>query len=189
MHYIPETEAEKHLGGNTIGGNPQTFYPELWAWMVKRLEVKSVLDVGCGEGHALAEFRRLGCEILGIDGALRNVHLANHKVGAAVVWDLTESYCPNRSDLAWCCEVMGQIEEQYVDNVIKTLVQGRYLALTHQLPGQQGYHIVNGHPPEYWIEKLKAAGMELDAALTAESKQYAGYYWAKTGMIFRRAKA
>ena len=69
MHFVPTEPELKHLGGNTIGGNAQTFYPELWFWMIQTLGIKTVLDVGCGEGHALREFKRLlgeQYELLGV---------------------------------------------------------------------------------------------------------------------------
>src|SRR6188474_373147 len=55
-----------HLGGNIIGGDRNTFYPALWSWLVRRFDISTVLDVGCGEGHAMAEFSALGCEVHGI---------------------------------------------------------------------------------------------------------------------------
>jgi hypothetical protein len=49
--------------------------PSLWRFLVERFGVRSVLDVGCGEGHAVLFFHRLGLFAHGIDGLLRN---ANH---------------------------------------------------------------------------------------------------------------
>lgn len=173
-----------HLGGNTAGGNPATFFPELWKWMVARLEIESVFDVGCGEGHAMREFERLGCSVYGLDGLPRNAELAK----AACV-DLTET-CPVgvSADLIWCCEVVGQIEEKYVRNIASVFRGGKYVALTHQLPNQAGYHIVNGQLPEYWQGVLACAGFVEDVALTDESKNYGKTYWSSTGTIFRRIK-
>lgn len=184
MHYIPTEQDLKHLGGNTIGGNQSTFYPKLWEWMIKTLNIHSVLDVGCGEGHALKEFKRQGCSVFGIDGAPRNASLAN-----AVCHDLTKApfILPKPVDLVWCCEVIGQIEEQYIKYIIPTLAQGRFVAFTHQLPNQLGYHMVNCQPPEYWCDKLNAVGYVLDEKLTKESKQYGHVYWSATGSIYRRA--
>ena len=185
-HYIPSEPELKHLGGNTIGGNPQTFYPQLWAWMVKTLNIKTVLDVGCGEGHAMREFTRLGCEVNGLDGAPRNVVLAGPR---ARVHDLTIGPCiaPIPIDLVWCCEVVGQIEERYVDNVIKTLVQGKWLAMTNQLPGQPGPHnMFNCQPVVYWEKKLCASGFAPDCIRTNEAAIHSQHYWSRTGVIYRR---
>ncbi len=194
-HYIPDEPEIAHLGGNTVGGNPQTFYPDLWRWMIAKLSINTVLDVGCGEGHAIREFERLGGDAFGIDGSVRNVQLANYSFchdltkGPCVINEFTElPLCdlPYTFDLVWCCEVVGQIDIQYIDNICRTISQGKYLALTHQLPDQQGYHVVNGRPPEFWTAVLRDYGMDKDDALTEESKRYAGFYWAKTGGIYRR---
>ncbi len=193
-HYIPAEPELAHVGGNTAGGNPQTFYPDLWRWMVDTLNIKTVFDVGCGEGHAIAEFERLGCNAAGFDGAIRNVQCASwsflHDLtkGSVVIADKPELPLCDMCvpDLVWCCEVVGQIDIQYIDNVCRTISQGKYLALTHQLPDQQGYHVVNGRPPEFWTAVLRDYGMDKDDALTEESKRYAGFYWAKTGGIYRR---
>ena len=183
MHYIPQEKDFKHLGGNTIGGNSQTFYPELWGWMISKLQIKSVLDVGCGEGHALYEFRKLGCETYGIDGLPRNAEIAK-----AVAWDLTKSpyIVPVSIDLVWCCEVVAQIEEKYIENVLNTLAQGKYLALTVELPGQIGYHHVNCQPIEYWEQKLLKYNFRVDDELTAVSKQHGHHFWSVTGRVYVR---
>ena len=43
-HYIPDEPELKHLGGNSVGGNINTWYPELWAWMVKRLDIETITN-------------------------------------------------------------------------------------------------------------------------------------------------
>ena len=57
-----------HLGGYIAGGDPSTWCPQLWSWAVQSEAARSVLDVGCGEGHSTGYFRALGCEVLGLDG-------------------------------------------------------------------------------------------------------------------------
>ena len=42
------SEDSSHLGGNIAGGDPASFYPGLWAWLVSEFKVKTVLDIGCG---------------------------------------------------------------------------------------------------------------------------------------------
>ena len=61
-------ETADHLGGFLRGGDPDTTFPEMWAWLVETWEVKTVIDIGCGDGNALRHFRDLGCQVLGIEG-------------------------------------------------------------------------------------------------------------------------
>ena len=60
--------SEGHLGGYISASHPRavelgvkdgdsaTYAPNLWRWLVDVLGVESVIDVGCGEGHAAAFF-------------------------------------------------------------------------------------------------------------------------------------
>ena len=51
-----------HLGGYIQGGDPGTWCPHLWSWIVKEFEIRSVLDVGCGEGHSTKFFHDLAAK-------------------------------------------------------------------------------------------------------------------------------
>ena len=168
-----------HLGGNLIGGDPKTFYPSLWKWLVERFEISTVLDVGCGEGHAMAAFAALGCHVRGIDGLEANVAAC----GDAALVDLTQDAYEWSCDLVWCCEVVEHIHEQFVGNVVRTLANGRYVAMTHALPGQKGFHHVNCRPMEYWIGLMEMAGFALMPE-TFESRPLGGKYWRNSGLIF-----
>ncbi len=188
-HYIPEEPELKHVGGNWSGGNPQTLYPDLWAWLKQELKLSTVIDVGCGEGCALECFKRLGYSASGFDGAPRNVTIAAQKGVSVQVHDLTKGpFVATPSDLVWCCEVVAQVEEKYVQNVIDTLALGKYIALTVELPGQWGYHHVNCRPIEYWADLLATKGYKIDVELTKKSKAYAGFFWLATGTIYERVK-
>lgn len=58
-----------HLGGYIEGGDPATYYPALWDWLVKNFEIRSVIDVGCGDGAAVRHFERhRGVQVIGVDG-------------------------------------------------------------------------------------------------------------------------
>jgi SAM-dependent methyltransferase len=186
------SESKPHLGGNVIGGDRNTFYVELWAWLVKRYNINSVFDVGCGEGHAMREFEALGCISSGIDGLQENVDVCG---SLAIVHDLTDSpfILPQPVDLIWCCELVEHVDEQYVGNVIKTLAQGTYVAMTHAVPTQDGYHHVNCKDDQYWISALCSAGYEYLESDTQESRKLARQitrldygYWIRSRLIFKR---
>ncbi len=180
---------DAHLGGNIPGGDPQTFYPELWSWLVERFGVTSVLDVGCGEGHALQEFARLGARVFGIDGYAPNIGVLQAAGLPHLQHDFTTGPPPpiETFDLCWCCEFVEHVDERYLENILAAFKACRYVALTHALPGQGGHHHVNCRPDDYWVEHLEAAGFRLLPSETMTTREkFAGAYWGRSGLIFMR---
>lgn len=187
MQYVVD-QAKPHLGGNIFGGDARSFYPMLWRWLQARFQIDSVFDVGCAEGLALWAFTGLGMRSIGLDGLQYNVAEASRH--APVIYaDLTQFACPLPGiDLVWCCEVAEHVAPDHVDKLISTIACGRVLAMTHAVPGQEGWHHVNCQPASYWIDQLGRHGMSLDEESTAISRELAGDYWKATGMIFTRSQ-
>ena len=170
-------------------GDPATYTPALWRWAHDTLGIRSVLDVGCGEGHCARFFRDLGCHVLGVDGS-REAKRSSRIRDVHVVHDFVEGpYLPeHRFDLVWCCEFVEHVEEQHCDNFLATFrASRRFVLLTHALPGQRGWHHVNCRPQRYWVDKLATIGFEFDPELTAESRRVAepGHY-RDHGLVFVR---
>lgn len=174
-----------HLGGYTPGGDEATYYPDLWAKVVKALDVETVLDVGCGEGHSLRYFRDLGCEVTGIEGTPQDdPDIVQH--------DFTERAWSGRPvDLAWCCEFVEHVEERFVPNFLPALASARVVLMTHAGPGQPGYHHVNCRTADYWHGVMAAIGKRYDQALTEQTRQWASInpspwnHYVRSGMAFR----
>jgi hypothetical protein len=188
MAGIAKDPYDPALGGNMIGGDPQTYHPELWSYLVDRFAIGSILDVGCGEGHCVSYFAAAGIRAMGFDGLMRNVECA---VVPIVLHDLRTAPFYSPVDLVHCCELVEHIEEQYLPNLLPTLANGRVIAMTHAVPGQTGYHHVNCQPPDYWIEKIRAIGYVFLARETEEAKariSRAGNwtYFVRSGLIFER---
>jgi SAM-dependent methyltransferase len=178
-----------HLGGNIHGGDPLTFYPRLWKWIAARFRVRTVLDIGCGEGHALAEFAKGGAEVLGIDGLKHNVAETSFKGIPCLLHDFTKGdpALDSDFDLCWCCEFVEHVEEQFLANILAAFKRCRIVALTHAQPGQGGHHHVNCRPAEYWIGKMLSAGFTVLSRETAVARKfYPDTYWGHTGLIFSR---
>jgi SAM-dependent methyltransferase len=172
------------LGGATIGGDPSTYYPQMWNWIVSDLKVKSVIDVGCGEGVALRYFKELGCEVLGIDGLSIGPDIIQH--------DYTLGpYRPHkRYDLCYCVEFVEHVEEQFMRNFLRTFRCAKMIFLTHAFPGQQGVHHVNCQIIDYWKGALAAIGYHYDYTLTQIARAYAGFntdqynHFVRSGAVF-----
>lgn len=173
------------LGGNTRHGDSRSITPEFWGYLIDRFAIGSMLDVGCGEGHALQYFRRHGVIAHGIDGLYANLKAARHPFA---IHDLTKSPYVYPCDLVHCVEVVEHIEEAYVDNLLTTLTNAPIVIMTHGVPGQPGYHHVNLQPAEYWIEHFAARGYHLapdNEQLKALAEQHApGCYFGATGLAF-----
>jgi 2-polyprenyl-3-methyl-5-hydroxy-6-metoxy-1,4-benzoquinol methylase len=176
------------LGGNMLGGDPNTYHPELWSFLVERFPIRTILDVGCGEGHCVKYCSTLGVRVSGIDGLRANVE---HAVVPIVFHDLRVAPFILPVDLVLCCEVVEHLEEKYLPNLLQTLANGKVIAMTHALPGQTGYHHVNCRTSGYWIEKLEAFGYRFLPQETAEGKKRirSGGNWTyfiQSGLIFER---
>ena len=144
-----------HLGGNLHMGDAESITPTLWDYLITRFGVRSMLDVGAGEGHATQYFHRKGVTAFGIDGLEGNVRNA---VFPLALHDLTTGPFTMPVDLTLCVELVEHVAEEYVEHVLDTLTNGRVVVMTHALPGQSGHHHVNCKPPEYWIDHFTTRG-------------------------------
>ena len=165
---------EGHLGGFLVGKDPATYIPTLWRYICDEFEVKSVLDVGCGMGHAIKEFNKYCEKVTGVDGS--DYVMQNSEVKEQIIFhDFSKGPLKNISkyDLCWSCEFVEHVEEEYRDNFLETFANAKYLAITYAGPGQPGHHHVNCQPQEYWIENLKRYGFEYDEDTTSKLKEVA----------------
>ena len=186
---------EGHLGGYIAGGDPATIFPDMWTWLVKEHGVKSVLDIGCGEGHSLKFFRELGCRVMGIEGLpqpdpdIVSIDFAKKGNGQRV-WEEAALY--QDWDLAWMCEFVEHIEEKYISNVVPFLQRAKLILMTHASPGQAGHHHVNCRDAEYWKGFMNAAGFVFDEKMTAITRDLAARnknpynHYLRSGMTFSR---
>lgn len=178
------------LGGNFRHGDDNTFCPYLWRYLINRFAIKSVLDVGCGEGHAVNFFFKQGLMAHGIDGLPINVKRA---VVPIALHDILTGPYFMPVDLVWSCEVAEHIAPEKVDHYLDTLANGRIVAMTHAVPDQSGYHHVNCQPPEYWISAMQSRGYELGQSQEfyrqISGKDDVPNYFTATGLVFTRVRS
>jgi len=177
-----------HLGGYIPGGDPCTFCPRLWEQLIRDFNVKTVLDIGCAEGHAMEWFLQHGCQVQGIEAC--ELALKNHKLPHLVVpHDFTTGpWTGPPVDLIWCCEVLEHVEEKFLPNLLAAM-NSRVVAITAASPGQNGYHHVNCQLTPYWVKKFAGIGFEYDEAATkrykSQGKEIGWWFW-HNGLVFRR---
>ena len=177
-----------HLGGYVPGGDPATWYPDLWKWVVEERRVKSVLDVGCGEGHTVRFFRELGIAAWGIDGIAQDgPTIIQHDYTLGFLEPVLDGV-----DLVWSCEFVEHVEERYARNFLSTFACARFVLMTHGEPGQSGHHHVNNQTGDYWKGAMAAIGYEFDEVLTAQARGLASAnedpynHFRRSGLAFRR---
>lgn len=176
---------QSHLGGNILIGDPFTYCPTVWDYVISRFCIESVLDVGSGVGHASHYFFQRGVKTVAVDGLEANIRNA---IYPSVLADLTKGPVTCPVDLVHCQEVVEHIDEKFLENIIRTLLNGQIILLTHALPAQQGYHHVNCQNPEYWISHLKGRGCAYLEADTLRVRELAARdgaaYMQATGLLF-----
>lgn len=164
-----EQYEDGHLGGCVKGGDPATYYPNMWSSIIEDFKVKSILDIGCGEGHSLEYFHSKGVKSVGLEGCEEPIN--NSKVKDLIIKHdfidgpyISDEYF----DAVWCCEFLEHVDSKYEENIFKTIYQSgaKYLFITHAVPGQGGYNHVNLQSASYWIEKLSHYGYKLRAKST-----------------------
>ena len=157
------------LGGCNVFGDPATHYPIMWKYLTEKLDIRSVIDIGCGFGYSLSFFKdNLGLKVIGIEGskkvaelALNSEHIIQH--------DYSKGPLEVQSaDLAWSSEFVEHVEEKHIDNFVQTFKCAKYLAITYAHPMQSGHHHVNENTQDYWIDILSKKGFRFDNILTEE---------------------
>lgn len=66
LHNV-QSEVNSHLGGNVSVGDPFTYSPSVWNYLLSRFCIKSVLDLGSGIGNASRYFCSKGVDVIAID--------------------------------------------------------------------------------------------------------------------------
>lgn len=189
---VPQFVTQGHLGGYIKSdaafpnGDPMTWCPGVWDWAIQTFNPRRVLDVGCGEGHAIRYFRDRAIEAVGIDGMACVVEAKVAPPATIYVHDFTRGkFLPYPFDLIWCCEFVEHVEARYEDNFLELFSQARVVLMTHGLPGQQGWHHVNCQPSDYWIKRINARGFVYCLGLTGASRTLApNTHWERSGLVF-----
>lgn len=143
------------------------------AILTKHFAPKSVVDIGCGIGLYLAEFKANNIEILGCDGSPAAIadSLAGDKIK---LHDLCQPLKLNRQfDLCLCLEVAEHLEPAGGQILINTLTDlSHTIIFTAATPGQGPKSLghINEQLPEYWQKLFEQKNFILNKKLTEKIK-------------------
>ena len=132
------TGDKKHLGGFTdidISG----ISPAAWKWIVQRMNVKSILDVGCGRGISTSWFLMHGVDALCVEGS----HDAKERTmlpdpeHQMVEHDFSRGpWWPSQTyDAVWCVEFLEHVGRDYHHNYLPALRKAGILFTSHSIWG------------------------------------------------------
>lgn len=152
-------------------------------------EAQSIVDVGCGVGAWLAEYRQHGVEdYLGVDGdyvdpgelVIDPDHFVSH--------DLRESLrLDRRFDFCQCLEVAEHLPARCADALVDSLVAlAPIVFFSAAIPGQGGTHHVNEQWPAYWIERFETRGYRLVDAIRHRiwNDPNVDFWYAQNAVLF-----
>ena len=146
--------------------------------VLSMLNVKSVVDVGCGVGPWAAEFLANGVpEVWGIDGDYVDLSQLRIPQDRFLARDLTKSIQIDRTfDLAVCLEVAEHLPESRADGLIADLTSvAPCILFSAAVPGAGGTHHINEQYLSYWTERFLKRGYEgVDAIRSLDSRRRLG---------------
>lgn len=125
------------------------------------VDCRSVVDVGCGTGEWLAEFRRAGVQdVLGVDGDYVDRRLLKIPGDRFLAADLA---CPldlrRRFDLVVSLEVAEHLAAEVAETFVTSLTTlGDVVLFSAAVPHQGGTHHVNERWQGFWASLFEARG-------------------------------
>jgi SAM-dependent methyltransferase len=123
--------------------------------------IGSVLDVGCGRGVWLKEWRKRGIvDTVGVDGDYVDSTRLAIPAANFVKHDLSQPFnLRRRFDLVQSLEVGEHIAEASADVFVANIAaHGDLVLFSAAVPGQGGEFHVNEQPYAYWRDKFAARG-------------------------------
>ena len=153
---------------------------------------ESVVDVGCGRGAWLAEFRRRGIkDILGIDAPHLDTSTLVIPVDAYRAHDLALPLSLPRSfDLAVCLEVAEHLPETRADAFVSELTRlSPFVLFSAALPGQGGTGHINEQYQNYWAARFRKLGyLPLDIRSRIWNDRNIDWWYRQNVILYGKAE-
>eukprot|EP00591_Stephanopyxis_turris_P009576 CAMPEP_0195525506 /NCGR_PEP_ID=MMETSP0794_2-20130614/25992_1 /TAXON_ID=515487 /ORGANISM="Stephanopyxis turris, Strain CCMP 815" /LENGTH=357 /DNA_ID=CAMNT_0040655985 /DNA_START=121 /DNA_END=1194 /DNA_ORIENTATION=- len=166
-----------HLGGFSEM-DPGGINPHLFKHMVTDIGVHSFLDIGCGRGFSTSWFYMHGVDVLCAEGSHDAVErsVLPDPDNQVVEHDFSRGpWWPEKTyDVAWSVEFLEHVSIQFQYNYIQAFRKAALIFATSSSGG--GWHHVEVHKKEWWIQKYESYGFQYSETLTNQVKN-----WAKEG--------
>ncbi len=145
---------------NTIASGSIASAEVVSAYVEELVSPRTVVDIGCGEGHWAAAFEKLGCEVLGVDGSYVDeplVPFVAHDLSKSIPEGLGEF------DLAISLEVAEHLPETRADGFVADLCSLAPVVLfSAAIPFQTGAGHINCQWQSYWASRFEKNGFAVN---------------------------
>ena len=131
------------------------------AFLKKFLDLDSIVDVGCGRGHWLAEFGAAGAtQLVGIDGPWNDGKTFVDPRITFQSQDMeTGLTIHGRNDISVCLEVVEHVTPEAGERIVAQLCNAADVVLfSAAIVAQPGVHHINCQYPSYWHERFASQG-------------------------------
>jgi SAM-dependent methyltransferase len=160
--------------------------------VLELLPVRSVVDIGCGDGSWLGVFRKLGVEeILGIDGEYVDRNILQISEDRFQAHDLTKAFEIDRVfDLAISLEVAEHLPPECAAVFVECLTRLAPIVLfSAAIPFQGGSNHINEQWPDKWADLFKEHDyVPVDFLRKRVWQNEAVFWWyAQNTLLFVRA--
>ena len=186
---VPQTlEGQRyHPGGSIAGGDRWLKEPRVWQYILDAYPIKSVLDIGAGEGHTAQWFSVAGCHVIAVDNDMKAIENAVYPI---VFHDFAESSCGGSEvDMVYMAEFVEHLPVQHLPHLAHTLDRTDLVLMTYAPPGHEGIGHVNCQDEAYWITWMDQCGFDVCLKGTMEIRDVAEHpHFRERGLLFRRQK-
>lgn len=158
----------------------------------------SLIDVGCGTGAQLMEFKTRGLRTFGLEYSEAALEVCRKRGLDVRCFDIESREPLNLGafSLATCFEVAEHVAEEFANPLVDILTGlSKRIVFTAAVPGQGGgADHINEQPHEYWIAKFEERGYQHQVELSDEwrkswpDRNVAGCYY-KNIMVFVKPEA
>lgn len=136
-----------------------------------------VVDVGCGTGALAVEMMARGVDVYGLEYADPAIEICRARGVKVRKFDIeTSGPAPSDlvdADLTVSFEVAEHLPAKIAGKYVSLLTSmAPHVVISAAPPGQGGTDHVNEQPKEYWIEKFRDNGFDLDMEKTRKIRDY-----------------
>jgi len=150
--------------------------PSVWTEMVEYMGVKSVIDVGCGRGTSTSWFVLHGLDTACVEGSHDAIQqsMVPDKEKVYTEHDFSRGpWWPAKTyDAVWSVEFLEHVGRNFQQNYIPVFQSAAIIIATSSNWG--GWHHVEVHTDDWWIERMQSYGLVYSKSLTERVRKAAG---------------